>query len=253
MKKIIVANWKINPSTEKEAVELFDAVQNGAKNIKNVEIIICPPFVYISVLAHLTSETLSIGGQNVFYKEEGAFTGEISPIQLRDLGVKYVMVGHSEARKHLNETDEIVNKKIKECLAEGLKPILCVGEDIGEDKEEVLNRQLKSALKDVPCSMFHVSCVIAYEPVWAIGTGKNCSIEETKSSVALVRKVIAELYNQEASEAVKILYGGSVSRENSADYVKSDGVQGLLVGGASLDAENFIKIVKSAESISRVN
>lgn len=269
MKTLIVANWKINPSTEKEAVDLFNSVKNGVKDAENTEVVICPPFVYLPLLKGLT-----LGAQNVFYKEEkhlpsttfatevisdndhdvgskfskndknlnhksgAGFTGEVSPKQLKDLGVKYVIVGHSEARKLLNETDEIINKKVKELLHVGLKPILCVGENEGENKEEVLERQITEGLKDLSEKELE-NIVVAYEPVWAIGTGKNCSVEETKSSIELIKKL--------TSKNIKVLYGGSVNSSNASDYLENGGVSGLLVGGASLKPEEFIKIVKLAE------
>jgi len=244
-KKLIVANWKMNPSTEKEAKELFTKVQNGIKDIKNVEVVICPPFVYVLCFKFHVSG-LALGAQNVFYKESGAFTGEISPSQLKDLKVEYVILGHSEARLYLNETDEIINKKIKVSLAENLKPILCIGEKEGEDKEKVLELQIKEGLKEVSEKDLN-NVVIAYEPVWAIGNGKNCSVKETLNSTLFIKKIITDLYSKEIANELIILYGGSVNSENSAGYLKNGEVSGLLVGGASLKPEDFIKIVKSAE------
>ena len=255
MRKIIVANWKMNPENAKRAKELFTKVKKallriklrkgkGIKNIRNVEVVICPPFVYIPILAPLSSKALSVGGQNVFYKEKGAFTGEVSPMQLKSLKIRYVILGHSESRKYLNETDEIVNKKIKEVLAVKLKPILCVGENKGEDKLKVLKKQITGGLMDVSAKEAG-NIVIAYEPVWAIGTGYNCSVKETLSSVLFIRKVIERLYSKEISEAIRILYGGSVNYKNSALYIKKGGVSGLLVGKDSLNAKDFIKMVSN--------
>ncbi len=240
MKKLIVANWKMNPASQRDAEYLFGLVKKGVAELKEVQVVICPPFVFLPFL-----KGLILGAQNVFYKESGAFTGEISPSQLIDLEVEYVIVGHSEARKYLNESDELINKKIKECLKEKLIPILCVGENTGEEKSVVLEKQITEGLKDV----YHEHAkkvVVAYEPVWAIGTGKNCSIKETVSSISLIKKVISNLYSSEVADNVRILYGGSVNSENSCFYIKETGVNGLLVGGASLDAQEFIKIVKSA-------
>ena len=252
-KYLIVANWKMNPSTEKEALKLFESIKKGIRNVKNTEVVICPPFVYLSALAAVKGK-LALGAQNVFYKEAGAFAGEVSPVMLKDLNIKYVILGHSEIRKNFNETDEVINKKIKECLTEKLKPILCVGEKEDEDKGEVLNRQITEGLKGIPNShayrqagKFKISnLVIAYEPVWAIGTGKNCSLDETMRSVLLIKKTISKLYGRQLAGKVKILYGGSVDGENSRSYIKEGGVNGLLVGGSSLDKNDFIKIVKSA-------
>jgi len=253
MKKLIVANWKMNPDNAKEAKKLFDAVKKGAKNVKNVEVVICPPFVYLNLLKGLT-----LGAQNVFYKEKGAFTGEVSALQLRDSKVKYVIIGHSESRKYLNETNEIINKKIKECLNEKLKPILCVGEtneekkmdkkgtSSSQTKAEVLEKQIIEGLKNITKKEVK-NIVIAYEPVWAIGSGDNCSIDETMSSILFIRKVVYKLYNRAIADNTRVLYGGSVEPDNSASYIKNAGANGLLVGGASLLAEEFIKIIKSIE------
>jgi len=243
MKNLIVANWKENPTTQKEAEELFNAVKRGVEGVGGVEVVICPPFVYLSLLKGLT-----LGAQNVSYKDKGAYTGEVSPLMLKDLNVKYVILGHSEVRRNFNETNEIVNKKVKEVLAAGLNPILCIGEQEGKNKEEVLQIQLKEGLKGISNFKFQISnLIIAYEPVWAIGTGNNCSVEETKNSVTYIREVIAGLYSKKTADEITILYGGSVNSKNSTEYLKNTGISGLLVGGASLKAEDFVKIVQSAE------
>ncbi len=246
MKALIVANWKENPVTQKEAVELFNTVEEGVGKVTNVEVVICPPFVYLPLLSGLT-----LGAQNVSYEEKGAFTGEVSPLMLKDLKVTYVIVGHSEARRNLHETDETVNKKVRECLGISLKPILCVGENMGENKKEVLEKQITEGLKNVPEEQLK-NVVIAYEPIWAIGTGRNCSIEETQESVLMIKKIILKLYDKKIKNAVTILYGGSVTSKNSEEYIKDGGVNGLLVGGSSLNAEDFVKIVTLAKNIDKV-
>ncbi len=237
MKTLIVGNWKCNPTSQKEALELFNSIKNGVKNTK-AEVVICPPFLYLSQLKGLT-----MGAQNVFFKENGAFTGEVSPLMLKDLGIKYVILGHSEVRQHLHETDEIINKKVKEVLAVKLTPIICVGEKQGQDKPAVLEQQVLGALKNVLAKDVK-NMVIAYEPVWAIGSGKNCSIEETMGSLLFIRKIISKIYNKNLAFGMKIIYGGSVNSSNAFIYIKDAGANGLLVGGASLDAKEFIKIVK---------
>ena len=238
MKNLIVANWKMNPSTKKEASEIFEEIKNGAEGLSS-EVVICPPFVYLPALEIVRSDLAKLGAQNVFYEEKGAFTGEISAKMLKDLGVGYVIIGHSERRKYFAETDEIINKKIKKSLESGLKIIFCIGESAEEreagKKNEVLERQLKIGLDGIGISE---NLNIAYEPVWAIGTGNNCSVEETKESVDFIRTFVSDS---------RILYGGSVKSENSGAYIKEAGSNGLLVGGASLNAEEFIKIIKSAE------
>ncbi|MEK7061844.1 MAG: triose-phosphate isomerase [Patescibacteria group bacterium] len=242
MKNLIVANWKMNPGNQKEAKILFEAIKKGIKNVKT-EVVICPPFVYLSLLKGLT-----LGAQNCSWEEKGAFTGEISALQVRDLKVEYVIIGHSERRNYFNETDIQINKKVKKALSAKLKIILCIGESKEEwesgKKVEVLERQITEGLKGINVKEIR-NIIIAYEPVFAIGTGDNCSIDETMSSILFIRKVICKLYNRVVSDNIRVLYGGSVKSDNSALYIKNTGANGLLVGGASLNAEEFIKIVKS--------
>jgi len=242
MKNLIVANWKMNPSSQKEAKEIFDAIRDGVRGLK-AEVVICPPSVYL--YASVFGEgVVSMGAQNIYFEEKGAFTGEISGAMVKDLGAEYVIIGHSERRKYFGETDETVNKKIKKALESGLKVIFCIGETQEQhnngEKNKVLENQIKLGLKDTTnYPLLTTKLTIAYEPVWAIGTGNNCSVEETKTSIDYIRKFV--------KPETKILYGGSVKSENSGAYIKEAGANGLLVGGASLNAEEFAKIVKSAE------
>jgi len=234
MKNLIVANWKMNPVSKKEAENIFNGIKKGVKS-PSAEVVVCPPFVFLAQLKGLT-----LGAQNVFYEERGAFTGDISAQMLKDLGVEYVIIGHSERRKYFAETDELINKKIKKSLEAGLKVIFCIGEtqeqhDAGK-RNEILEKQIKIGLSGIN-DLDNLN--IAYEPVWAIGTGNNCSVEETKEAVNFIRKLV--------KPETRILYGGSVKSENSGDYIKKAGANGLLVGGSSLNAEEFVKIVKSAE------
>lgn len=237
MQKIIIGNWKMNPSTLEEAQALFDAIKNGIG--KNSNVVICPPYVYLPLLKGLT-----LGAQNVSDKEKGAFTTQISAAILKDLGVKYVLVGHSESRQYLKETNEIINEKIKECLRVGLKPILCIGEDDGEDKIKVLESEITEALGGISEEQLK-DIIIAYEPIFAVGTGKNCSIEETKTSVGIIKDCLAKIYTQNVADQMRIIYGGSVNSQNAKEYLENANVQGLLPGGASLKPEEFIKIVES--------
>lgn len=238
MKNLIVANWKMNPVSQEEAKNIFDAIRDGVRGLK-AEVVICPPSVYL--YASIFGEGIvSMGAQNIYFEDKGAFTGEISAAMLKDLKVEYVIIGHSERRKYFGETDETVNKKIKKALEAGLKVIFCIGETAEErtsgKKNEVLERQIKIGLNEIS-NLDNIN--IAYEPVWAIGTGNNCGVEETKESVNFIRKFV--------KPETKILYGGSVKSENSGSYIKEAKANGLLVGGASLNAEEFVKIVKSAE------
>lgn len=229
-KLLIVANWKMNPQTLAEARRLFDSIKNGIKNVKNVEVVTCPPFVYLSALKSEimgSSSAISFGGQSCFWEEKGAFTGEVSATMLKNLGCRYVIIGHSERRRYLKETDEMVNKKIKTALKNDLKPVLCV-ENVSQIKnglEGISQEELKNV-------------AIAYEPVFAIGTGKPCSPQKAEK----MRKAIKSAINANIS----ILYGGSVNSQNADDYIRKAKFQGLLVGGASLNPEEFIKIVKNA-------
>jgi len=240
MKPLIVANWKCNPITQSGAKELFNSISKGIKDIENAETVICPPFVYLPLLKGLT-----LGAQDCFWEEKGAYTGEVSVAMLKDLGCQYVIVGHSERRKLFDETDEIVNKKVKAVLEAGLVPIVCIGETEEEremDKaEEVLEKEIKDGLHDIDVSKI----VIAYEPIWAIGTGNPCDIEEAQKMGLLIRKIIVKISNPSISKRIRILYGGSVNSKNGEGYLKEAGFQGLLVGGASLSAQEFAKIVRA--------
>ena len=239
MKHLIVANWKMNPNTQKEGKEIFSALNGPASGWDAIEVVICPPFVYLPSIVGSNSG-FKTGAQNIYFEDKGAFTGEISAEMVKDLGAEYVIIGHSERRKYFGETDEMINKKIKKALEVGLKVIFCIGEtqeehDAGK-KNEVLEKQIKIGLEGVE-DLSNLN--IAYEPVWAIGTGNNCGVEETKQSIDFIKKLIPE--------NTRIIYGGSVKSENSGAYIKEAGANGLLVGGASLNAEEFIKIAKSAE------
>ncbi len=252
MKTLIVANWKCNPASLAEAKKLFNSVKGEIKNIKNAKVVICPPFVYLPVLLGCDKPSLAIdiGGQNCFWEELGSFTGEISSLMLKNLGVDYVIIGHSERRIYFGETDEMINKKVKAAVKAKMFPILCVGETQKQKNREetgrVLRKQIETGLKGI--SKFKIQnskLSLAYEPIWAIGTGKSCSINETMSSVLFIRKVISRLYNRTLAKNLRILYGGSVTKENASDYIKEARTDGLLVGGASLKAKEFVKIIKS--------
>jgi len=256
-KTLIVANWKMNPQSLAEAEQLFGSVQKGIKGVKNVEVVICPPFVHLSILGASTFAStrrsyggLAFGSQDVFWEEKGAFTGEISSKMLKDSGCQYVIIGHSERRRYFNETDEMINKKLNAAIIEKLNPILCIGETQQERKKgktkEILKRQLTNALKKTSDFILHTSdFVIAYEPIWAIGTGKACSPAEAKRAGDFIRSAVSKIYNKKFAENISILYGGSVNSKNAKSYIFEADFQGLLIGGASLKAKEFIKIIKS--------
>lgn len=250
MKPLIVANWKMNPGTLTEANKLFDSIRKGLKNNKKVEVVICPPFVYLEGLKR--DSKLKIGAQDCFWEKAGAFTGEISADMLEKLGCHYAIVGHSERRYYLKESNLIINKKIKAALDSKLKPIFCIGETREEKSKvkisTVIGTQIEKGLKKIPEIQIS-DVIIAYEPVWAIGTGKACQPVQAKITNFFIRKTLAGLFNRKISEKIPILYGGSVNQENALDYLKKSEMKGLLVGGASLRAEEFIKIVKVAGNL----
>ena len=229
MKPLIVANWKMNPLTLAEAKKLFDSVKKGIKNLRNSEVVICPPFVYLSNIQHLKSN-IKLGAQDVFWETEGAYTGEISPLMLKNLGCHYVIIGHSERRKYQKETDEMLNKKLKAVLEAGFKAILCL--DNISQIPSFLSGLIKKEL---------LNLTIAYEPLFAIGTGKPCSIEKAGKMRILIKKKL--------NKNTPILYGGSVNSQNAGNYIKDGGFQGLLIGGASLNAKEFVNIIKNVDLI----
>ena len=244
-KKIIIANWKMNPKTAKEAQALFGAVKNGMKGIQNAEVIICPPAIYLPILK--PSAAVKLGAQNCHWEISGAFTGELSAFMLVDAGAEYVILGHSERRQFMGETDEIVNLKIKAAIKAKLKPILCVGERAGEEMSAAVGGQLTAILAGLSVNQTK-DLIVTYEPVWAISTnsgGKNCSPDDALSAGLFIRKTITKLYSRFLAEKIPILYGGSVESRNVASYVNQARLDGALVGGASLDAEEFGKIIQS--------
>ena len=229
MKYLVVANWKCNPTTIKEAESIFQKTEKGIKGVKNVDTIICPPFVYLLSVVSENPE-IKIGGQDCYYEEKGAFTGETSPDMLKEIGCQYVIIGHSERRKYQKETDEMINKKIKAVLKAGLKPILCI-DNPGQIKKDTDGLSV-SDLNNL---------IVAYEPIWAIGTGKACETCDAKETNLAIKEILGK--------SPVVLYGGSVSSQNAEGYIKEAGFDGLLVGGASLKPEEFIEIIKRVDSI----
>ncbi|HDY72744.1 MAG TPA: triose-phosphate isomerase [bacterium] len=226
MKKLIVANWKCNPTTLNQAKKLFNSIKKGLGVVKNTKVIICPPFVYLGELAK-SKRAISLGAQDCYFQEKGAFTGEISAVMLKDLGCDYVILGHSERRKYFSETNNFINKKLKSALDKGLKPILCI------DSASQIKQCLKGILKE--------KVIIAYEPIWAIGTGKVPSPAQAKSFNVKIKKLV--------TKNTIVLYGGSVNAENVGGFITKSGFNGVLVGGASLKPKEFINIVKFVDRI----
>lgn len=249
-KAIIAGNWKMN-KTRPEAKELLEAIKPLVANAEGkVEVIACVPFTNLETAINATAgSNVKIGAENVHFEKSGAFTGEISADMLVELGVEYVVIGHSERRQYFGETDETVNKRTKAALAAGLKPIVCVGELLWEREcditEEVIARQIKLDLFNVTEEELK-NVVIAYEPVWAIGTGKTATADQAEEVCSFIRATIAKLYNQAAADAVTIQYGGSMNDGNADELLSKTNVDGGLIGGASLVAEKFAAIVKAA-------
>lgn len=247
-KAIIAGNWKMN-KTPSEAKALLTELAPMVKDA-DCEVIACVPFVDLTVALEATEGTnIQIGAENCHWEESGAFTGEISAKMLAEMGVPYVVLGHSERRQYFGETDETVNKRTKAALAHGLKPIVCVGELLWEREcditEEVIARQIKLDLFNVTEEELK-NVVIAYEPVWAIGTGKTATADQAEEVCSFIRATIAKLYNQAAADAVTIQYGGSMNDGNADELLSKTNVDGGLIGGASLVAEKFAAIVKAA-------
>lgn len=248
MKKLIAANWKENPKTEGEALRLFKATA-AVKRGTNVEVTVCPPFIYLSEIGKAykklsNKKNISIGAQDVFWEEQGAFTGEVGPAMLKGVGAQYVIIGHSERRKWFHETDTEINEKIKLALEDGLKVILCVGEALMVRKKGLaaarafVNNQLTKDLKAVKPKGCRI--VVAYEPIWSIGTGRYDEADDAARMAVFIKKTVKKLHGP---ANVPVLYGGSVNSGNIADYVQYREIDGALVGGASLKAEEFKKII----------
>ncbi len=247
MKPLVVANWKCNPITLKEAKELFVLIGKWIKETPKVDVVICPPFVYLPILnPKELAVDLSLGGQDSFWEEKGAFTGEISPTMLLNLGCEYVILGHSERRINLKENDAMINKKIKAALKAGLKVIFCVGGKSRNMKEAP--SQLKKGLAGLKKQGFKSSdLIIVYDPVYAISTmgGKVVTPEEVLVGIISIKKILNQVFGKEFSSEIKIFYGGGVNSENAKDFITKSRADGLVVGGASLNAEEFLKILKS--------
>lgn len=246
-KPIIAANWKMNKAIS-EAVDFVRDLKDITRDIFNVEIVICPPFTSLAPVAEVLKNTnLKLGAQNMYWEKSGAFTGEISPVMLRDTGCHYVIVGHSERRQYFKEVDEDINKKIMAAISFNLIPIMCVGEKL-EEKESgktlsIVEAQVKKGLDGLKKEEV-TSLVIAYEPIWAIGTGKTATPSDANEVHKFIRSILKELYGEEVAIAVRIQYGGSVNPENIDDLMKEDEIDGVLVGGASLNINSFIRIIK---------
>lgn len=248
---MIVGNWKMN-TTVHEAAELVKEMRVRLDKIDHIDKVICPPFISLAKVKELIKgSSIGLGAQNLYFEEKGAYTGEISPLMLADL-CEYVIIGHSERRRYFDETDDIVNKKVRAALKVELKPILCIGETLEEYEsgktEEVVARQLTASSERI----YYLSgLTIAYEPVWAIGTGKAATGDQANKTVGFIRQAISHQHGKGVAHDVRILYGGSVTADNIAEFVEQAEIDGALVGGASLNAAEFLSIVRQTSEIRR--
>jgi triosephosphate isomerase len=245
-KPIVAGNWKMN-NTIAESLALVDAMLPRLQSFKGVERVVCPPFTSLpAISARLRETDILVGAQNLYAEPRGAFTGEVSPLMLEGL-VSYVIVGHSERRQYFGEDDALVNRKVKAALANGLVPIVCVGETLTQNEqgetEAVVSRQIRGALDGVE----HLSAiVIAYEPIWAIGTGRASTPEGANATIGVIRNAVAELGGAAIADGLQIQYGGSVTPDNFAAFIAQPDIDGALVGGASLRADQFLDVVRLA-------
>ncbi len=245
----IVGNWKMN-TTLNEAVKLVSTMRPALDAIKGVEKAVCPPFISLAAVKELIKgSSVKLGAQNLYFEEKGAYTGEVSSLMLAGL-CEYVIIGHSERRGYFGETDQIVNKKLQAAMKAGLKPILCVGEKLDQNEagktKEVVTGQVRGGLAGLS---YAVDLVIAYEPIWAIGTGKAATGAQANETIGLIREQFAALYGNENAQKLRILYGGSVTADNIAEFISQKEIDGGLVGGASLKSDQFVSIVKQTADI----
>jgi triosephosphate isomerase len=244
-KAIIAGNWKMN-MTVSEAKALVSALIPLVKDAK-ADVVVCPTFVCLSAVKEMIKDTnIHIGAQNMHWEEKGAFTGEVAPGMLTEMGIEYVIIGHSERRQYFAETDETVNKKVKSALAHGLLPIVCVGETLEQREEGVteawVSGQVKAAFEGISADDAK-KVVVAYEPIWAIGTGRTATPEDANKVNGICRATIEQLYGNDVAQAIRIQYGGSMNPKNATELMAQEHIDGGLIGGASLKAEDFSKVV----------
>jgi triosephosphate isomerase len=249
-KKIVAANWKMN-MTQAEAARYVESLLLDLGDISDVEVVIIPPFTALAKVTECLdkAQNIKVGAQNMHWEKSGAFTGEISAALLRDLFVRFVVLGHSERRSLFGETDEIVNRKVHAAYEASLRPIVCVGETLEQRErgkvQKILSKQLQGSLAGLGAKELH-ECVIAYEPVWAIGTGQNATPQQAQEAHAFIRQTLTKLADDATADKIRIQYGGSVKPENARELMSQPDIDGALVGGASLDSRSFSEIVKAA-------
>lgn len=253
MKKLIAANWKMN-KTINEAVSFIKELKKIVNDEKKVDVVICPGFASLQAVSHeLAGSGIKLGAQNMHFEDSGAYTGEISPLMLRELSCEYVILGHSDRRELFHENDSLINKKVTAALKHGISPILCIGENLEQRKHgktnEILENQLKSCLKGIDKSRI-LEISIAYEPIWAISKGnpnhKAATSDDAEEGHKFIREVIAKMYDEKIARRLRIIYGGSMKPENAKELLAMPDIDGGLIGNASLNAESFFEIIKSA-------
>lgn len=253
-KNIIIGNWKMNPVSMKEAEKLFSLVVKGVSGIKKTEVLLCPPFVFLDKLSKVRTSKVVLGAQDAFFGEVGAFTGQVSSEMLSNLKITHAIIGHSE-RRAIGEVNLDINKKIKAAIAAGVSPILCVGESVRDESHAYFNlvkTQLEECLAGVPKNLIS-KVMVAYEPVWAISTTlnrKDATPKDAYEMVIFIRKVLSDKFGPDATK-IRVLYGGSVNEKDAGEFLENGGVDGLLVGRASLDADKFIEIIKTCEVLKK--
>jgi triosephosphate isomerase len=248
-KSIVAGNWKMNKTSD-EAGALAELIVAVVSGLEGVEVVVCPPYTALERVASVVGGTpVGLGAQNMHWEAEGAFTGEVSSAMLLTCGCDYVILGHSERRQYFGETDQMVNKRLKTALGAGLKPIVCVGETLEERKSEVtdqvVRKQVTGGLEGISAEEAK-ALVLAYEPIWAIGTGLTATPDQAEAVHRMIRQVLVDLYDETVAQSVRIQYGGSVKPDNAADLLSQPNIDGGLIGGAALDADSFAAIVKAA-------
>ena len=255
-KPIIAGNWKLN-KTIQEAVDLAAALKEDLKDVTEVDIVVCPVFTALAAVSNALKESrIGLGAQDIFWEDAGAYTGEVSAPLLKDSGVQYVVIGHSERRQYFAETNESVNKKTRTALKHQLIPIVCVGETLQEREsgrtKQIIHQQCEGSLAGFSDEEFK-RIIIAYEPVWAIGTGKTATPQQAQEAHYFIRQLLKTMHNEKTASMVRIQYGGSVKPDNTADLMAQPDIDGALVGGASLKREDFVQIVKNSCKVVRLS
>lgn len=246
-KPIIAGNWKMN-KTVGEAIELVNGLKRALFDVTEVDIVVCPPFTALDEVSDIVYDTnIRLGAQDMHWEDKGAYTGEVSGSMLKDVGCEYVIIGHSERREYFADCNETVNKKVKAALRCDLIPIVCVGERLEERDEgktfDIVKDHIEQGLKDLSDNEI-LKVIVAYEPVWAIGTGRTATPKQAEEVQRFIRTLLAKTYNQEIAQSIRIQYGGSVRPDNIAELMREEDVDGALVGGASLELDSFVEVVK---------